>query len=207
MNRKTFNLYKKLYYKHGDSFVSVKARDSLQQSLRFKYLLECFQLKNHHKILDVGCGLGDFLKYLRKNNLKCKYLGVDFLSEFINLAKKKYRKDRNSKFLKMDIEIDRFPKNYDWLFLSGLFNDKNIGSEALMFKIIRKMFKASRKGIVFNSLSTHVDYKDKKLFYSNPEKVFNYCVKNLSKYIVLKTNYQLKKKTIPFEYSMAVFKK
>ena len=107
----------------------------------------------------------------------------------------------------MDIEIDRFTKNYDWLFLSGLFNDKDIWSEAFMFKIIRKMFKASRKGIVFNSLTTHVDYKDKKLFYSNPEKVFNYCAKNLSKYIVLKTNYQLKKKTIPFEYSMAVFKK
>ena len=51
----------------------------------------------------------------------------------------------------MDIEIDRFPKNYDWLFLSGLFNDKYIGSEAFMFKIIRKMFKASRKGIVFNA--------------------------------------------------------
>ena len=78
MNRKTLNLYNKLYYRHGDSPASVKARDSLQQSLRFKYLLECLQLKNHHKILDVGCGLGDFLKYLRKNNLKCKYLGVDF---------------------------------------------------------------------------------------------------------------------------------
>ena len=33
-----------------------------------------------------------------------------------------------------------------------------------------------------------------------------FCIKNLSKYIILKTNYQLKKKTIPFEYSMAVFK-
>ena len=58
-----------------------------------------------------------------------------------------------------------------------------------------------------NSLTKYVDYEDKKLFYSYPDKIFKYCVTNLSKYIVLKTNYQTKKNTIPFEYTMAVFKK
>ena len=30
-------------------------------------------------------------------------------------------------------------------------------------------------------------------FYSYPDKVLQFCIKNLSKYVILKTNYQLKK--------------
>ena len=69
------------------------------------------------------------------------------------------------------------------------------------------MFKSANKGIVFNGLSKYVDYEDKSLFYSYPDKVLQFCIKNLSKYVILKTNYQLKKNTIPFEYTIAVFKK
>ena len=39
------------------------------------------------------------------------------------------------------------------------------------------MFKASKKGIIFNSLSKYVDYEEKSLFYSYPDKIFNFCVK------------------------------
>jgi ubiquinone/menaquinone biosynthesis C-methylase UbiE len=207
MSKKIYELYKNLYSKYGNSPASVKARNTVQQSLRFKYLLECLSIKNNESVIDIGCGLGDFSKYLRKNKIKCKYLGVDFLEEFIDVAKKKNKSDSNSKFTKLDIHKQKFPKNYDWLILSGLFNDKDKNSEKSMIKIITKMFRASRKGIVFNSLSKYVDYEDKKLFYSNPNKIFDYCAKNLSKYLILKTNYQLKKNTIPFEYTMAVFKK
>ena len=49
-----------------------------------------------------------------------------------------------------------------------------------MIKIITKMFKASKKGIVFNSLTKYVDYEDKTLFYSYPDKIFKYCVEKIS---------------------------
>ena len=207
MSKKIYTLYKNLYLKHGNSAASVKARNKKQQSLRFKHLIDCLNIKKNESLLDVGCGLGDLAKYLKDNKIKCKYLGVDFLNDFIHTASEKYKKNTKVKFLKLDIEKEKFPENYDWLVLSGLFNDKDKNSEKFMIKIITKMFKSSRKGIIFNSLSKYVDYEDKKLFYSNPDKVFKYCVTNLSKYIVLKTNYQLRKKTIPFEYTMAVFKK
>ena len=93
------------------------------------------------------------------------------------------------------------------MILSGLFNDKTKNSEKFMYKIIKKMFLSSRKGIVFNGLSKYVDYEDKKLFYNYPDKILKFCISNLSKYVVLKTNYQLKNNIIPFEYSIAVFKK
>ena len=207
MSKKIHSIYKNLYLKYGDNIASVKSRNQNQQYMRFRYLMDCIKVKKNESILDVGCGLGDLAGYLKKNKIRCNYLGIDFVDNFIDTASKKYKRNQKTKFLKIDIEKDAFPKNYDWLLLSGLFNDKDTNSYEFMIKIITKMFKASKKGIVFNSLTKYVDYEDKTLFYSYPDKIFKYCIKNLSKYIVLKTNYQTKKDTIPFEYTMAVYKK
>lgn len=206
MKDKIYKLYNKLFDNYGNSPNAVKARDSKQQYLRFKELVDIICLKNNDKILDVGCGLGDLSEYLRERKFKVEYLGVDFVDGFINSARKHYG-DSKTKFLRLDIKNQDFPKKYDWLILSGLFNDRKKNSNKFMLKIIQKMFRSSKKGIAFNSLSKYVDYEDKSLFYSHPDKITQFCIKNLSKYVVLKTNYQLKKNTIPFEYTIAVFKK
>tara|TARA_B110000967_G_C18617647_1_gene427155 strand:- start:20 stop:640 length:621 start_codon:yes stop_codon:yes gene_type:complete len=206
MKNKIFSLYKDLYKKFGVSPNSVKARNVKQQNLRFKHLVNLIEIKKNDKILDIGCGLGDLSYYLKKNKINCNYLGIDFVEEFIYAATTLYGNNK-TKFLKLDINKNKFPKNYDWLILSGIFNDKTKNSEKIMYKIIKKMFLSSKKGIVFNGLTKYVDYEDKELFYSYPDQILKFCIKNLSKYVVLKTNYQLKKNIIPFEYSVAVFKK
>lgn len=206
MKNKIFSLYKDLYKKFGVSPNSVKARNVKQQNLRFKHLVNLIEIKKNDKILDIGCGLGDLSYYLKKNKINCNYLGIDFVEEFIYAATTLYGNNK-TKFLKLDINKNKFPKNYDWLILSGIFNDKTKNSEKIMYKIIKKMFLSSKKGIVFNGLTKYVDYEDKELFYSYPDQILKFCIKNLSKYVILKTNYQLKKNIIPFEYSVAVFKK
>ncbi len=206
MNKKIYLLYKDLYLKHGSSAPAVKARTYSQQKLRFKYLIDCAEIDSHDSVLDIGSGLGDLLRFIRKKHLKCNYTGIDFLDDFVNVANKKYNKDKNSKFIKFNILKQKISKKYDWVLLSGMFNDKYKNSEKDMIKVITKMFQACKKGIVFNSLSKYVDYEDKKLFYSYPDKIFKYCIKNFSNYIVLKTDYQLKKGIIPFEYTMCVKK-
>ena len=206
MNKKIHSLYKRLYSQHGSTAPAVKARSSNQQNLRFKYLFECANVNSHDSILDIGSGLGDLLNFKKKKRLKCNYTGIDFLNEFIEVAKNKYKKDKNSKFVKLNILKQKIPYKYDWVMLSGMFNDKYKNSEKDMTKVLNKMFDACKKGIIFNSLTKYVDYEDKKLFYSYPDKIFKHCVENFSNYVVLKTDYQLKKGTIPFEYTMCVKK-
>ncbi len=206
MKNKVYNIYRNLYLKHGDNPASVKARTSKQQEMRFKHLIDCAEIISSDSILDVGSGLGNLLTYIRKKKLHCKYTGIDFYENFIKISKKKYSKDKNSKFIKFDICNKKINKKYDWVVLSGTFNDRHKNSKSEMLKILKKMFKASKKGIIFNSLSKYVDFEDKSLFYSYPDKIFNFCVKNLSKYVVLKTDYQLKKGVLPFEYTMCVKK-
>ena len=116
MKNKIFFLYKDLYKKFGVSPSSVKARNTNQQNLRFKHLVSLIDIKKNDKVLDVGCGFGDLSYYLKKNKISCNYLGVDFVEEFINTANTLYSNNK-TKFLKFDINKDKFPKNYDWLIL------------------------------------------------------------------------------------------
>jgi ubiquinone/menaquinone biosynthesis C-methylase UbiE len=200
------NIYRNLFKKHGDSPISVKARDKKQQYNRFKNLIRCCEISKNDTILDLGCGSGEFYEFVKKFKIS-KYCGIDFLDEFIIAGRKKYKNTKKVKFKKLDFEKKLLPKNYDWVFLSGSFNDKKKNSKQIMYKTLKKMYGACKKGIVFNSLSKHVDYEDSKLFYSSPEDVLKFSAKNLSKFYVLRSDYQLKKDTIPFEYSMCIKKK
>ena len=69
MNNKIYTLYQELYQKYGVSPEAVKARDLEQQQLRFKYLLSCSNIDLNESILDIGCGSGELLDYLRKNGI------------------------------------------------------------------------------------------------------------------------------------------
>lgn len=206
MSKKLYYLYKNLQKKHGNTVTSVKWRNKNSQELRFKILTEITKIDKKDRIIDVGSGLGDLLNYIRKKKIYGKYLGLDFLEEFVVYSNKKYSKDKNSNFKVFNILKNKFPKKYDWIILSGLFNDKHKYAKTDMLRVIKKMFKACNKGIIFNSLSKHVDYEDRTLFYTYPEKILLYCIKNLSKKVVLKTDYQLKSGVVPFEYTICVKK-
>ena len=63
-------LYKKLFMKHGDSPYAVKAKDKKQQYKRFENLIRCCDIKKGDTVLDLGCGTGEFYKFLK--NLKLR---------------------------------------------------------------------------------------------------------------------------------------
>lgn len=207
MDENIKSLYQNLFNTFGVSPEAVKARDSAQQEMRFHHLLSVSDLNEEDSVLDIGCGSGEFLTYLRSSNYKGDYCGVDFIKNFIDHNIKKFNHDSNASFLEKNILVDEFESNYDWVFLSGVFNDIRDDSDTFFFKIIKKMYDTANKGIAFNSLSKYVDYEDESLYYTYPDKTLKYCIENLSKYTILKTNYQLKENTIPFEYSVSVFKK
>ena len=65
----------------------------------------------------------------------------------------------------------------------------------------------NKKKIVFNNLSSYVDYFDKSLFYVDPLKLLGYIKKKLSRKCILDHSYSLKKNTIPYEFTTAIIKK
>jgi SAM-dependent methyltransferase len=76
-------------------------------------------------VLDVGCGNGRFLSFLRENNDNFNYLGIDHSSNFITECQNKLA-DENSYFMRFDIANDDFTKiayeKYDLILLIAVLH-------------------------------------------------------------------------------------
>ena len=73
-------------YKNGHLAVSWGSKES--QTIRFRVLTEVGELSGK-SILDVGCGTGDFYKFMSENGIfPKKYIGIDINPLMIAMAKK-----------------------------------------------------------------------------------------------------------------------
>ena len=96
---------------------------------------------------------------------------------------------------------------FDYIFISGVFNNKIENNEGYYQDCLRILWERTRKGLAFNMMSAYVDYYDDDLFYEKPEKVFSFVKQNLSPYVVLRNDYQVKPGVIPFEFVVYVYRK
>ncbi|HEY5585149.1 MAG TPA: class I SAM-dependent methyltransferase [Ruminiclostridium sp.] len=142
--------------------------DSAQQ-LRFQALVDSLDL-NGKKILDIGCGTGDFLQYLEQRFTDFSYTGVDILEHMISIAKSKKLKGI---FLCVDVfKANPFSKNeFEAIFASGTFNI-NLGNNKKFLIDVLKLFNdISSETISFNLLNANSSDREDKYFYSSPDEI------------------------------------
>jgi SAM-dependent methyltransferase len=166
-----------------------------RQPVRFEILSQIGEL-NNCSILDIGCGFGDLYGFLTKKGLNIKYTGYDINPSLIKIAKEVYPE---AFFEVKDVEGEEVNKVFDWVFSSGIFNFKLSDNESFIRSMLRKMFQLSKKGVAADFMSTYVDFKNKELYYTRPEDIFNFC-KTLSKRVSLRHDY------MPFEFCVYIYK-
>ena len=135
------------------------------------------------KILDFGCGKGDFLTFLKEKNIKAQYTGVDINEKLIALAKEK---NPDSTFRVFDLEKETLEEDFDYIFLCGVFNLRVQGIDEIIRNSLKRLFGHCRLGIAFNALSSHNPKKDFELHYVSPEELFTFAVENLSPFVSLR---------------------
>lgn len=192
--------YRALFNEFGDSHKSAQWSDQETQFKRFQILSEIEDL-NGKKILDFGCGTGEFATFLKKKNIDVDYTGVDIVLEFLECAKEKFPSHRFEKF--EDIKDEEF----DYIFISGVFNNLIDDNEKFYQGILKDLVNLAKKGIAFNMLSSYVDYYDEGLFYVKPENIFGFVKSEITPYVVLRNEYQLKENIIPFEFTCYLYMK
>lgn len=70
----------------------------------FKDVCTELNLKGNFKILDAGCGAGDLIYYLSKNSTTNNtIIGIDFSSQMLKKAKKRFANNKNIFFKKVDL--------------------------------------------------------------------------------------------------------
>lgn len=191
--------YEDLYQLHGYSPKSL-GWDKGKQFLRFHQLTSDFDL-NNASILDVGCGFGDFIKFLQVNQVKnFQYMGVDMMQEFIEEASKQHSSE-HIQFIKSDFLNTELPHNFDYAIASGTFNLKIEGVNGYdnIELNMKKMFENCSKAVSIDLLSSRVDYTHEHNFNSDPLKILEMAY-GLSKSVILKNNY------FPFEFSITIYK-
>lgn len=169
---------------------------ALRRNIRYKALSDIGNF-SHKKILDLGCGVGDFYKFLLQNNVECDYTGYDINPKVIEIAKQSYPE---ANFQIKDIFEDTFP-NFDYIISSSSFNNKFLSISNYIFieQLLKICYDHVNEGIAFDFLTSYVDYKHDFAFYYEPEKVFSIS-KKLSRRITIRNDYPL------FEFALYIYK-
>ena len=156
-------------------------------------------------ILDIGCGFGDLLKYLRRRDPDetFGYVGIDIVPEFVEVAKEKNPEYR---FLNEDIfEYEPFRK-FKYVVECGCFTglDPQHEDESYAFveKFIGRMLELCTDdgAVVCHFLSDKVDYRTFATdFHIAPEKILAIAYK-FSRRVVLDNS------VLPFEACLTIYK-
>ena len=151
---------------------------------------------SHATVLDVGCGFVDYAEYLSKKYQAVKYYGVDLSREMIAKARLAHPQLnlRICNFLELPQE-----ESYDIITANGIFYLLGAQAESVMFKIVSEMVRRSRRGVVFNSLSSWATIREKGEYYANPFEVVDMCRK-LSPWITLRHDY------LPHDFTIFISK-
>lgn len=193
-------LYARNLQDHGFASQSVGWRDEASQQLRFSKLAEVIEPDRAQRgitVNDFGCGYGAMFRFLDELpgvRLE-RYIGYDISEEMLAAARRFVPDER--------VELvhgAHVTEMADYSFVSGTFNVRFGANDEVWGRhvedTIMELARASRHGFAFNLLSTYVDWKKDDLFYADPFRFFDFCKRNVSRYVSLLHDYPLYEWTI-----------
>ena len=211
-------IYGENYIKHGNTPLGVFWKDTASQYERFNQLITPLLAykSSDFTICDVGAGVCDLHKFLRKREIKHTYTGIEIVKEMVETAKNNYPE---ISVINQDLLADDYQQRFDFCVLSGTFNlpGKTNRNDWLEFvlSMIQKMYEISVVGIAFNALTTFSTFNDPELFYLDPKIALDYIKKNLSRHCQIimasplfeDTYIVLKPETVSMKYPAPEFDK
>ncbi len=181
-------LYNDRYTKLGRDIRTVGWGNERDQTLRFDVLFRGLDPRGK-TILDVGCGLGDLVPYLKRlTNGDFTYIGIDVASKLIEDARA-FHDEPNCTFYTGDIFSVELPQ-VDFSILSGALSLKRDGIEVYARDTLTEMVKLTRYAAALNFLSSYADYEVEHNQHYRPEVVFSWA-KVLAKRVNLIHDYPL----------------
>lgn len=147
------------------------------QLRRYETLLEVAGNFSGKRILDFGCGKGDLYGFIKERGIAINYCGIDINKNLIALAKGKYPE---AEFILIDIEEEEFERDFDVIFVCGVFNLRVAGVEVSMQNVLKKLFRLCREALHVNALTYYVAQRNVELFYVKPEEILKFAITELS---------------------------
>ncbi len=137
------------------AFLSLGLDDgwgSKDKQENFKLMMQICDYTNTQikdaSVLDVGCGTGDMIAFLQKQDIG-QYIGIDLFEKAIQKAQKRFPDER---FILSDFLSADLPK-VDFVLCSGaLTSSLDSDNYDILKAWVIKMWDLAKKGVVFNLL-------------------------------------------------------
>lgn len=185
---------------HGATSAGVDWNGQLSHVLRHRQFLRLLSGNSDASIVDLGCGFGDFLRFLRAEGYRGEFVGYDIEPSMIVRARELWGEGPDRSW-----RIGAEPATVaDFAIASGIFNVKDDIPMASWVRhahaIIDILARTGLKGFAFNmlSLSSAPERRRPDLYYADPAEMLNYCIARYGRSVALLQDYGL------YEFTMIV---
>jgi SAM-dependent methyltransferase len=183
---------------HGATARGVDWNGLESHQLRHRQFLRLIENDRDASIIDLGCGFGDFLGFVRSAGHRGPFTGYDIAPSMIETARKLHGEGKDRRW-----RVGAAPaETADFAIASGIFNVKGaVPDEAWLDYILQTLdvlAGAGRKGFGFNilSLSSDPDRRRSNLYYAAPSQTLDYCLSRYGRSVALLQDYGLYEFTV-----------
>ncbi|MFA5724236.1 MAG: methyltransferase domain-containing protein [Candidatus Pacearchaeota archaeon] len=156
------------------------------QKFRFTELLKLGDFTDK-KILDIGCGFGSFLDFIKEHGqIPERYIGIDLSEKMLEESRKQHPEEF---FELRNVRVDPFDTDvFDYGIASGIFANDHNNWDDHVIEILKSILNSCKLGIGVNFLHEHMSYIGGGLHYDNPNRVVDMLGKALDAKIELLDN-------------------
>ncbi|WP_445216636.1 class I SAM-dependent methyltransferase [Bradyrhizobium sp. Pa8] len=183
---------------HGSTSRGVDWNDLHSHELRHRQFLRLFEGAPDASLIDLGCGFGDFLRFLRLAGHRGRFVGYDVTPGMIDKARELHGEGDDRQW-----RVGSAPsETADFAVASGIFNVKgDVPSAAWSSYVLRTidvLAQTGRQGFGFNvlSMSSDPDRRRPDLYYAEPAEMLSYCVSRYGRSVALLQDYGLYEFTV-----------
>ena len=151
---------------HGYDYRGLGFRTRTSQEKRFEALLGLGDFDGV-RLLDVGCGFGDFLAFLRDRGIEPVYTGVDICEPMIERCHERFP-GSEGRFVVADALDYRADQPHDFVVASGLFGLDYEGARERIRPTLEHLFACAGVGLAANFLSTRSPSPAERRIYVDP---------------------------------------
>jgi SAM-dependent methyltransferase len=149
-------------------------------------------------VIDLGCGFGDFLRFLRAEGHRGRFIGYDIAPTMVAKARELHGESDDRQWCVGAEPVEAA----DFVVASGIFNVKGKVVDEdwrdYVHRTIDVLARAGRRGFGFNilSLSSDPDRRRPNLFYADPAQMLAHCLSRYGRSVALLQDYGLYEFTV-----------
>jgi SAM-dependent methyltransferase len=183
---------------HGPTPQGVDWNGTESHRMRHQQFLRLLDGRPNASVIDLGCGFGDFFRFLRSNGHQGQFVGYDIAPAMIEQARRLHGEGDHHHW-----RIGAEPAEVaDFAIASGIFNVKGEISDQpwrdYVYRTIDLLARAGRHGFAFNvlSMSSDPDRRRLNLFYADPTEMLAHCLSRYGRSVAILQDYGLYEFTI-----------